>query len=80
MDKINKYDWIFLTTEDNIIRIKFINIFDNKLKYYLSKNNINYNYKTKELLSYNKYIKGNLENMKIYLINIPYFLINIINF
>ena len=70
MDKINKYDWIFLTTEDNIIRTKFINIFDKKLKYYLSKNNINYNYKTKELLSYNKYIKGNLENMKIYLINI----------
>lgn len=70
MNNNNKYNWIFLTTEDKIIRKKFINIFKDKVKYYLPKNNINYNYKTKQLLSFNKNIKGNLENMKIYLINI----------
>ena len=61
-DNKNKYDWFFLTTEDDIIREKFIHI--------KSKTNINYNYKKKELLAFNNKIRGNLEYMKIYLINI----------
>ena len=70
MNEKNKYDWIFLTTEDYIIRLQFIQIFGNKLKYSLKNKNIKYNYKSKEMLCYNKNIKGNIEYMEIYLINI----------
>ena len=70
MDKKNKYDWIFITTEDDLIREKFINNYGKKLKYIRSKININYDYKKKELLYYNKNINGNFSYMKIYLINI----------
>ena len=73
MDKRNNYDYIFLTTEDDIIRQKFINNFNKKIKFYKYKHNINYNYKTKLKLAYNKSIKGNIEFMKIYLINIIIF-------
>ena len=70
MDKKNQYNWLFLTTEDDLIRDKFIHEFGKKLKYIKSKKKINYDYKKKELLAFNKNIKGNLEYMKIYLINI----------
>ena len=70
MDKKNDYDWIFLATEDDIIRKKFIKKFKNKLKYLKPKQNIEYDYNAKKLLSLNKNIKGNLINMKIYLFNI----------
>ena len=49
MDKKNKYDWIFITTEDNIIKKKLIKIFYSKAKYFSSKNLFNYNYKKKTL-------------------------------
>ena len=67
--KIN-YDYIFITTEDDLIREKFINKYGKKLKYIKSKTNINYDYKKKQLLAFNKNICGNLHYMKIYLINI----------
>ena len=70
MDEENKYDWIFLTTEDYIIRLQFNKIFRDKLKNYLLIKNFKYNYKSKEMLCYNEKIKGNIEFMKIYLINI----------
>ena len=70
MDKINNYNYIFITTEDDIIREKFINAFYKKIKFYKTQYNINYNYKSKLLIAYNKNIKGNIEFMKIYLINI----------
>lgn len=70
MDKINSYKWIFLVTEDNIIREKIINEFKEKIKYVKLKVEIDYNYKSKKYLAFNKNIKGNLENLKIYLINI----------
>lgn len=70
MDQKNKYNWIFLTTEDDLIREKFIHKYGKRLKYIKSRININYDYKKKELLAFNKNIKGNLEYMKIYLINI----------
>ena len=66
----NKYDWIFITTEDDIIREKFIKKFGKKLKYIKYKTNINYDYNKKPLLSFNKNIKGNFSFMKVYLINI----------
>ena len=70
MDNINKYNNIFLTTEDYSIREKLINEFGDKLKYILPNKNIIYNYKKKIFLSYNKNIKGDLDNLKIYLMNI----------
>lgn len=66
----NKYDWIFITTEDDIIREKFINKYGKKLKYIKYKTNINYDYRKKPLLGFNKNIIGNLSFMRIYLINI----------
>ena len=70
MDQENKYDWIFVTTEDDLIREKFILNIGKKLKYIKSNKNINYDYNKKELLAFNKNISGNHLYMKIYLINI----------
>ena len=70
MNKINKYDYYFLSTEDDIIREKFIYEFKNKLKYLKSNESINYKYINKKSLVYNKKVNGNLNFMKIYLINI----------
>ena len=66
----NKYDWMFITTEDDIIREKFIKKYGEKLKYIKYKTNINYDYNKKPLLGFNKNIKGNYSFMKVYLINI----------
>ena len=66
----NKYDWMFIATEDDIIREKFINKFGKKLKYIKYKTNINYDYTKKPLLGFNKNIRGNFSFMRIYLINI----------
>ena len=68
MDKKNKYNWIFLSTEDNIIRNKFIKEFGNKIKYLIPEKNIKYNQKT--FLAFNPGIAGNLEYMRTYLISI----------
>lgn len=62
------YDYFFLTTEDEIIKRKFINEFKGKLKTF--GNTININYKKKGLLCYNSKISGNIEYMINYLINI----------
>ena len=70
MDEKFKYDWLFLSTEDTIIRKKFINEFKYKLKYILSNKEIEYNYSSPIFLSFHKDISGNLEKMKYYLINI----------
>ena len=70
MNKINKYDYYFLSTEDEIIRKKFIYKFKNKLKYIKYNESINFNYINKKRLIYNKIVCGNLNFMKIYLINI----------
>ena len=70
MNMKNKYDFIFLTTEDNLIRNRFINKFGDKLKYLKPKKNIKYNYKKKLFLAFNKNVNGDINFMKIYLINI----------
>ena len=70
MDTINSYNWIFVVTEDIKIREKIINKFKEKIKYIKPKIEINYNYKSKKYLAFNKNLKGNLDNLKIYLINI----------
>ena len=40
------------------------------MKYIKSKNEIEYNYKKKSFLALNKNMKGNINNIKIYLLNI----------
>ena len=69
MDLKYKYDLIFLTTEDSLIKGKFTTVFKNKIKSYKF-NNINYNYKEKNKLCFNKKIEGNFNYAKSYLINI----------
>lgn len=70
MDKKYNYDWIFVTTEDDIIRKKLINAFFNKVKYLKSKILFKYNYKKKNFIVFNENIKINYNYMKFYLINI----------
>ena len=64
MDKKNKYDWIYLATEDDSIRNIFIKEFGNKLKL-IQKNNIDY---TGGYIGENKNLKG-IEFQKLYLIS-----------
>jgi hypothetical protein len=66
----NRYDWIFLATEDIIIRREFIRAIGIKAKYLLNKREVLYNYTSKEYLAYNENIKNNIEFHKIYLLNI----------
>jgi hypothetical protein len=70
LDKKNKYDWIFLSTEDNIIRNEFIRGLGIKVKCLLNKAKIIYNYSSKKFLAYNINFKKNIEFNKIYLLNI----------
>lgn len=69
MNLKNNYDWLFISTEDDSIRVIFIKEFGHKLKFLFYKQ-IKYNYKNHEFLSLNKNIRGNLKYLKIYLINI----------
>ena len=70
-DEKNNYDFYFLATEDYLIRDKFINKYNKKLKYLETNLSINYDYKSgKAKLAYNKNINGNINFMKNYLINI----------
>ncbi len=70
MNKKNKYDFIFLGTEDNKIRNLFIKIFGKKLKYLIPKDKIFYNYDTGNYLTYNKNVFGNMNFSKIYLLSV----------
>ena len=60
----NKYDWIYLATEDDSIRDKFIQEFGNKLKL-IQKNRINYK---KGYIGENQNLKG-IQFQKMYLIS-----------
>ena len=70
MDNKYKYKYIFLTTEDDLLRQKIINKIGIKLKFLKSKININYDYKNKSFLATSKNIKGNMSFVKTYLFNI----------
>ena len=69
MDKNNKYNYIFITTEDDEIRNQFILEIGKKLKYLISEKKIQYNYTNSDYLAHNKNVKGNINYMKIYLLN-----------
>ena len=67
-DKLNHYSYIFVTTEDNEIRKKFIDKFKKRIKYFAP---LFYNVSSKKFIAHNKdIIQNNLKYMKIYLINI----------
>ena len=70
MDEKYKYDFIFLATEDNKIRKKFVKKFGDKLKYLLPKTQVSYNYERMNFLSYNYKVYGNMNFMKTYLLSI----------
>ena len=70
LDNKNKYNWIFLATEDNNIRDVFLRAIGIKVKCLLTKRKIFYNYSTKKQLAYNIDFKRNLDYNKIYLLNI----------
>ena len=68
-DNKNKYDYIFLATEDNNIRNKFIKKFGKKLKYLLPDIKIDYNYEEASYLSYYDGVYGNMKFQKTYLLS-----------
>ena len=70
MDKENKYDFIFLGTEDNKIRNLFIKKFGKKLKYLIPKDKIVYDYYGGNYLTYNKNVFGNMNFSKTYLLSV----------
>ena len=70
IDKKNKYDWIFLATEDDNIRQKIIRSIGSKVKCLLNKSKIFYNYSSKKFLAFNVNFKKNIEFNKIYLLNV----------
>ena len=69
-DEQNNYDFYFLATEDYLIRDKFKNKYNEKLKHLETNLSFNYNYSRNEYLAYNKNINGNFNLMKDYLTNI----------
>ena len=68
LDKKNKYEFFFISTEDDFIRELFIKKFGYKLKYLIYRKKINYNYKKGQYLGFNKNVKGNIQFSKIYLL------------
>ena len=70
MDENYTYDYIFFSSEDKNYRDILEKSFPKKVKQIKSNININYDYKHKQYLGYNKNVKGNIEFNKIYLLNI----------
>ena len=70
LDNKNKYDWVFLATEDNIIREEFIRGIGNKVKCLLNKKAIFYDYYDKKVFALSIDYKENINFNKIYLLNI----------
>ena len=68
-DNENKYDYIFLATEDNNIRKEFIKNFGAKLKYLLPNTTIEYNYEEAYYLSFYDDVYGNMNFHKTYLLS-----------
>lgn len=65
-----KYDWVFIASEDERIKERFIKTFIGKIKYLNSKNKINYDFNSREIIIKNKNVIGNIEYAKNYLMNI----------
>ena len=70
MNEKNKYDYIFFSTEDELIKQKFIPEFGDKLKLLNPNVVVKYNYKKMKKITLNKKIYGNLDYTKNYVLNI----------
>lgn len=70
MDDKYNYDYIFFSSEDINYRNIFEENFPKKIRQIKTKTNINYDYKQKQYLGFNKNVKGNIEFNKIYLLSI----------
>ena len=66
----NNYDWIFISSEDDIIKERFIKEFRNKITFLNPKTQLKYNYTGSDYLIRNKEINGNIEYAKNYVMNI----------
>ena len=66
----NNYDYIFISTEDQIIRKTFISKFKEKIKFIKPKKSIKYNYNKKLFLYYDKGNTFDYDYFKTYLLNI----------
>ena len=69
MDQRYNYDFIFFSTEDELIKRKFVPYFKKKIKLLNPNIKINYNYKKKDFINLNKNIFGNLGYIKNYVLN-----------
>ena len=69
MDLENKYDYIFLATEDIKIRNKFVKEFGDKLKYLEPDSKIDYDIDEANYLSFHPDIFGNMKFQKTYLLS-----------
>jgi len=65
MDDKYIYDYIFFSSEDQTYKDILSKSFPKKIKQIKSKININYDYKQKNYLGFNKNVKGNIEFNKI---------------
>jgi hypothetical protein len=70
LDLKNNYDWIFISSEDDIIKERFIKEFKNKITFLNPKTQLKYNYTGSDYLIKNKEINGNIEYAKNYVMNI----------
>ena len=69
MDKKYNYDFIFFSTEDELIKKKFVPNFKKKIKLLNPNIKINYNYTEKNFINLNKNINGNIDYIKNYILN-----------
>ena len=69
MDKKYNYDFIFFSTEDELIKKKFVPNFKKKIKLLNPNIKINYNYTEKDFINLNKNINGNIDYIKNYILN-----------
>lgn len=70
MDDKYIYDFIFFSSEDQEYKDIFLKNFPDKIRQIKSKINLNYDYKKKQYLGFNKNVNGNIEFNKLYLLNI----------
>ena len=70
MDKLYKYDFIFFSTEDELIKNKFVPKFKDKIRLLNPNVHVNYDYNEKNKINLNERIYGNIEYIKNYVMNI----------
>ena len=70
MDSKYNYDFIFFSTEDELIKNKFVPEFKNKIKLLNPNITLEYNFKKRTMINSYPKINGNLDYLKNYILNI----------